>query len=131
MAIRVTLNDSEVKIINPTYDDKTNLFKDNDVETVGGMANGVVVAGARIAAQHADNAFLKATQKLAEYTAQESDPITGKLLTNKDGSKKMKTLTNENIAELNQLNKEGSIALAANQQFTALLNKIERVVQTS
>lgn len=39
-------------------------------------------------------------------------------------------LTNADINDINLLNKQASIAMAMNQSFTSLLNKIERTVAT-
>jgi hypothetical protein len=89
--------------------------------SVGGLLQGDVAAAVLQTAVAADEAFAKA-KKIVEDALKAVDDGNGGI---KKGS-----LTDVQIAALNLFNKEGSMAMAANQQFTALLSKIERMMQT-
>lgn len=123
MTMTVQVTDGSALLKSESYDQKTGSLLGTSYENVGGMANGVVVGASIMSAKHADVSIREAADLVASATKERWD-----------ADKKMMvkgTLENEDIAKLNALNKEASIAMAANQQFTALLNKIERVVQTT
>ncbi len=123
MTMTVQVTDGSALVKSESYDQSNGKLVGTSYEDVGGMANGVVVGASIMSAKHADVAIREAALLVESATKEKWD-----------ADKKMMvkgTLENEDIAKLNALNKEASIALAANQQFTALLNKIERVVQTT
>jgi hypothetical protein len=110
-------------------------------ESVGGVTHGVITAATYLAAGAADRAIDRATDILETVTnTRVQKEINGVKQFEEQVIDGVKTkvpvmenaaLSNLDIAKINSHNKQASIALAMNQSFTSLLNKVERTVSTS
>jgi hypothetical protein len=106
------------------------------------LLNGDIAVATTVAARTADVAIKQAKDitlaaKARTTLVWEKDPVTGKdtnvaVIDQKTGKHAVEQgdLTNADINDINLLNKQASIAMAMNQSFTSLLNKIERTVAT-
>ena len=110
------------------------------------LLNGDIAVATTVAARTADVA-IKQAKDITLAAKARMDPVWKKdangndmrgadgqkiPLTDKDGKQiyEQGDLTNADINDINLLNKQASIAMAMNQSFTSLLNKIERTVAT-